>query len=146
MKPVADIVSLSALFIPLAACIWLQDWWLLGGLLLANAGAAGIKQLMGGRGVWGRPAGAHGCGALCDGGEASGKPGFPSGHMTTVTMFATVMYYRIPDVWPVWSIAWLFAVAWSRWAKRCHSVLQIVGGAVFGAGCGVLLVKILGPK
>jgi membrane-associated phospholipid phosphatase len=141
----ADVISLSALFVPVAGAVWTGSWALLIGLIGANAAVAGLKRLIGGSGVWGRPVGAHGCGALCDGGAVSGEPGFPSGHMTSVAMFATVMWSWSSIDWRIMA-AWVLAVAWSRWVKRCHSVLQILGGAAFGVGCGVLFVCFLGPK
>jgi membrane-associated phospholipid phosphatase len=146
-QTLANLISLSALFVPVAGAVWTGSWALLIGLIGANAAVAGLKRLIGGSGVWGRPAGARGCGALCDGGAVGGEPGFPSGHMTTVTMFVTVMWLWISEWWVLAAGGvWATAVAWSRWVKRCHSVLQIVGGTAFGVGCGVLFVRFLGPK
>ncbi len=143
----ANLISLSALFVPIVGAAWFSSWRLLAGLIGANAGVALIKQLLGGSGPWGRPVGARGCGALCEGGGAAGEPGFPSGHMTTVTMFVTVMWLWISEWWVLAAGGvWATAVAWSRCVKRCHSVVQIVGGATFGIGCGFLFVRFLGPK
>jgi membrane-associated phospholipid phosphatase len=141
----ANAISLSALFVPVVGAVWCSSWNLLIALVGANVAVAGLKRLIGGAGIWGRPTGAHGCGAMCDGGAVGGEPGFPSGHMTTVSMFATVMLSQTAVDWRLLT-AWALAVAWSRWVKRCHSVFQIIGGTVFGVGCGVLFVRFLVPK
>ncbi len=151
----ADTISLTVLGalggpVIAAAVTGETAWlWLFAGLLGANATVAGLKRLLGG-GAWpfGRPDGARGCGALCDGGGVAGAPGFPSGHTATVAMLVTVAALWYQDEWMVaaFGLVWLAAVAWSRWAKRCHSGIQIMAGALFGALCGFAFAHFVRPK
>jgi hypothetical protein len=125
--------------------------WLFAGLIGVDLTTAGIKRMLGG-GAWplGRPAGAHGCGALCDGGSVGGAPGFPSGHMATVTMLVTVAVRWFSGEWESLVLgagaAWIAAMAWARWAKRCHNLVQITGGIVLGILAGLLLAQFIQPK
>jgi hypothetical protein len=110
-------------------------------LFLANATVAGIKRVLGGghdrRGWLGRPAGATGCDVFCAGGAVGGEPGMPSGHVATVTLFVTYVWLQNDSPWIlVVGVPWCIAMAWSRWWKRCHSVPQLVGGALFGVMSG----------
>jgi membrane-associated phospholipid phosphatase len=151
----ADTVSLSVLGAiggPAVAAAVTGDtaWtWLFVGLLGVNAAVAGFKRLIGGgEWPWGRPIGARGCGALCDGGTVSGAPGFPSGHVATVAMLVTVaaLWYQEELAVALFGLVWLSAVAWSRWVKLCHNGVQIAGGVIFGAICGMALAFFVQPK
>jgi membrane-associated phospholipid phosphatase len=139
----ADIVSMSFMgtgVIPVGAYIWTGDaWWLqlVGALFVANLVVAGLKEVVGAHALtlqWtARPAGAWGCDAFCMNGSVAGRPGFPSGHMTTVTMFVAILWLRFGDERILWvGIPWILAMAWARWAKRCHNLIQIAGGVATG--------------
>jgi membrane-associated phospholipid phosphatase len=106
-------------------------------LLLANVGVAGLKELVG---SWSpRPAGARACDAFCMNGPVGGRPGFPSGHVMTATMFVALLWSRTRSTWTLWiGVPWILAMAWSRWAKQCHTPVQMIGGVFFGlAGAAV---------
>ena len=79
-----------------------------------------------------RPEGASDCSALCDGGLVEGKPGFPSGHVATVTLFVLLMGAYTQSYYWLVGLLWIAAMGWSRYEKRCHSVEQIVGGVLTG--------------
>jgi hypothetical protein len=53
--------------------------------------------------------------------------------MTTVTMFVAILWLRFGDERILWvGIPWILAMAWARWAKRCHNLIQIAGGVATG--------------
>jgi membrane-associated phospholipid phosphatase len=110
---------------------------ILGGIVGANAIVMGVKPLA--VAVFGeadallRPAGARDCGALCNGGPSGGRPGFPSGHMTTVTTCVAGLWLHGRDPFALWlGVPWIAAMAWARWAKKCHNWAQIMGGIALG--------------
>jgi membrane-associated phospholipid phosphatase len=148
---VADIISLTFL-IPIlsSAFLYIAGYgsyygWLLSGILVANVAAAGIKE-MGGNGhpLLQRPAGAVACDAFCIGPVVEGRPGFPSGHTTTVAMFVASLwlYARDPRILYI-GIPWIFAVGWARVAKRCHTWFQVFGGLILGISAAYALHYIL---
>jgi membrane-associated phospholipid phosphatase len=80
-----------------------------------------------------RPEGAMDCNAFCSGGLVEGQPGFPSGHVATVTLFVLLMGAYTQSYYWLLGIIWIGFVGWSRYEKRCHSVEQIGGGVLTGA-------------
>lgn len=137
----ANAVSMTflvALISPAYMFVVTRDiWWLklLAAILGANVVVAGLKEVFAATG-WpgmGRPRGAVACDALCVGDAVGGRPGFPSGHMTTAVMFVAALWLHTRAAWVPWiGVPWICAMAWARWAKQCHNVLQIVGGSGFG--------------
>lgn len=86
-----------------------------------------------------RPTGAIGCDAFCRGPAVGGKPGFPSGHMATTTAFATSMAFLFPTPLVIGScVALVAAMGWSRYAKKCHTLTQIIGGTLYGFAIAIL--------
>ena len=79
-----------------------------------------------------RPEGAKDCNSFCSGGSVEGKPGFPSGHVATVTLFVLLMGLYTQSYYWLLGFFWIGAMAWSRYEKRCHSVEQVAGGALVG--------------
>ena len=79
-----------------------------------------------------RPEGASDCGLFCDGGPVEGKPGFPSGHVATITLFVLLMGFYTENYYWALGLLWIGAMGWSRYEKRCHSVEQIGGGVLTG--------------
>lgn len=87
-----------------------------------------------------RPRGALFC-TLLNGKCDPRAPAFPSGHVSVAT-FLTIALYRLyldrdrdPFTQPflvAGACVYIVAVAYSRYAKRCHNVLQIVGGFLYG--------------
>lgn len=143
----ADAVSLSFLsgFAgPVVAWAATGDpWWLwlLAGLFGANATVAAAKEATRWAGVRSgllvRPVEARGCDAFCVAGASGGAPGFPSGHMTTVAMVVAGAWLGLKSdglrlLVVLLGVPWIAAMAWARWAKRCHTVLQIMAGALWG--------------
>ena len=107
------------------------------GLLVANILVESVKPLLGSLGIYGRPAGANACDAFCVGGPVGGRPGFPSGHMTNVTMLISALWWHTHSPIVLWvGVPWTCAMAWSRWAKRCHNWQQILAGVLFGICMG----------
>lgn len=135
----ANAISLSfltALVLPLFAYTYTADTFYLYlpvGILVANVTVDGTKRVFGSAGVFGRPAGATGCDLFCIGGPVGGQPGFPSGHVTTATMFVAALWLHTHRLWIlIVGIPWIAAMAWARWYKHCHNIPQIVGGVAVG--------------
>jgi hypothetical protein len=137
---VADAVSMTFLVTligPTVVFMVTHVWWwiwLVAAILGANVAVIGLKEMIAPAGSWAlRPPDAYGCDALCIGGPAGGQPGFPSGHMTTTTMFVVALWLRFQQPVILWvGVPWIFAMAWARWTKQCHNWRQIVGGTLFG--------------
>lgn len=119
-----------------------------------------------------RPEGARGCDFFSIKGDVSGRPGFPSGHMSIVTYWALYnilllvnRYKNDPfngeidlntidskysskskapydHLWIIFlillNIVLVVLMAWARHFKKCHNIIQIVGGIVFGSLLGYL--------
>jgi len=90
-----------------------------------------------------RPPHAIRCDRWCQSGPSGGNPGFPSGHMASVAVFVTLLYFYVPSI-PVLiaGLTWLMAMAWSRYKKQCHTIHQILGGTVYGILCAVAIHSI----
>ena len=90
-----------------------------------------------------RPKGAEGCNLFCTDGLQEGRPGMPSGHSGLVGFF--VGYYWNETTHPLFNLGLLlFAglVMYSRYAKRCHTITQIMLGGLFGLGMSILVKRI----
>lgn len=144
---VADIISLT-IMIPVIIPVLLYAagygpyyGLLFSGILAVNAVAAGIKELTG---YWSpRPAGAAACDAFCIGPIVEGQPGFPSGHMTTITMFIGSLWFQFHDTMILYiGVPWAIAMGWARVAKRCHTWFQVVGGLILGVSAAYGLHRI----
>jgi len=95
--------------------------------------------------IFKRPDGATNCDLFNCGGDSSHKSGFPSGHMTSVSFYMnalmfkynkeltlkTIFIYNIPCV--------LMGIA--RYSKKCHNIVQIVFGYLYGLMFAYLLNK-----
>ena len=149
MYSLADSISLSV-FVPygIAAIFFPARFasYLIGGALLLTLGVSGIKQLAfyvaADSTAFRRPAGARDCDLFCVAGPAASAPGFPSGHVATIAFFVTAVWLwqgRPLTLVAVLGGLWILAMGWARWAKSCHTLLQIVSGAVVGVGCGAIL-------
>jgi len=89
-----------------------------------------------------RPQGANNCDICSKNGDQSGKPGFPSGHVTSVVSFFTSIYllfpeYRTGSLWV--GIIYTLLMAWSRINKKCHTLLQTVAGTILGFSVSVVI-------
>ncbi len=146
MIVLANAVSLtffSSFLIPLILYIQTYDLFyikLIGGLVAANAAVEIVKPLFGRSGFYGRPVGATACDAFCIRGPVGGRPGFPSGHMTNVSMLVAALWWHTqsPAILVI-GIPWIAAMAWARYTKQCHNWQQIVAGIFTGACFGGLI-------
>ena len=106
-----------------------------------------------------RPEGAYNTDYLSRNGKVyPDTPGFPSGHMTSITIFSVFM---ILAKWRFngslgdfifnnkrYTFVHLFLIlitGMARYFKKCHNIFQIVGGIIFGlflAGIFYLLMKL----
>lgn len=139
-----SISFLSAVTIPTYLYVRTGDTWFLwfmAAIFGVNIGTAGIKELTGSLGgVFARPAGAAGCDAFCMMGPVGGRPGFPSGHMTTASMLVAGLWFRLHAPIVLWiGVPWLFAMAWARWFKRCHNLVQIAAGTLVGFAAAAII-------
>ena len=91
-----------------------------------------------------RPTGASACDAWAVGGDVTGAPGFPSGHVAVTAAFWTGAWLLAPAVWRPWvAVAGVAAVAvmgWARTHKRCHTWIQVIAGAMFGVEVSSLMI------
>ena len=87
-----------------------------------------------------RPQGAMNCDMMCTNGNQEGKPGMPSSHAATISFF-TIYYLRHTSNLYIRAILIGYAVfvMMSRYHKRCHTVPQIMAGALLGSSMGILL-------
>ena len=85
--------------------------------------------------VFKRPKNASNCNILNNSGNDSFKPGFRSGHMTSISFFTNYLYftqtnksvynfifYNIPSI----------IMAYARFYKKCHNIPQILFGFILG--------------
>lgn len=92
-----------------------------------------------------RPKGAKNCDIFSRNGLVEGKPGFPSGHVTsTVSLFVGIALlfpeYRIHAITS--GIIYSVLMAISRINKKCHTRTQTIAGAGLGLIGTILLNKI----
>ena len=82
-----------------------------------------------------RPHGAMNCDVMGTNGNRSGKPGLPSSHVTVVVFF-TLFYlpYITNPILRAMLILYAISIMVSRYDKKCHSVSQIITGALLGLG------------
>ena len=80
-----------------------------------------------------RPKGAYDCNLWCNDGKQEGNPGMPSGHSSQVTFFSSFYYDQTSNVWiQAGLILYALLVMISRYMKRCHTIPQILTGALLG--------------
>jgi len=98
---------------------------------LIDLSTAVIKRLTGHYDFGKRPDGACGCDIFCVGPNVSGRPGFPSGHATVSTFVSAVLCWWYPDA-TVYGVVYVLLTCIARYAKKCHSVLQLIVGVIYG--------------
>lgn len=145
MLSVYDYISISVLLVYITPTILyfythnLREIIAIAGLVGSNLISEGIKHfIIGTRSP--RPDGASGCNLLCTDGLQEGRPGMPSGHSGTVSFFVGYYWNETNKVW-IKAALLVFAVLvmYSRYVKRCHSLQQIIAGALFGLGMSQLV-------
>jgi membrane-associated phospholipid phosphatase len=91
-----------------------------------------------------RPEGACGCDYISQKGDVSGRPGCPSGHMSTTAYFVVYNLMILingdfikkninKNFFIVANIVLLLLMAWARYYKKCHSFIQILLGIILGS-------------
>lgn len=144
----ADITSLSATLCYIIPSVFLLVSGnivyliIIGGLLMNQIVNHTLKCLLGTRyNFTKRPNGAKNCDMLNGGGDARLVPGFPSGHVSLVACFVTLMnlYFGFPAIY---GLGWVLLMIWSRVARNCHTLLQTFAGAISGFLVGYIWFKI----
>lgn len=88
--------------------------------------------------IFKRPDNAFNCNMCNNDGDVSKNPGFPSGHMATISL---VMNYYLMQNNIDNAIEWKYIilynipcllVAYARYAKSCHNIPQIIAGYLLG--------------
>lgn len=150
--------------VPLLAWIisgdWKYGWFALMALVFGEFANVGEKYAFRhlGASSWGkRPSGCGthngkecvGCGAFSNPGEVSHSWGMPSGHAQITALaacFWTIYLVKSESddnlVHVIVASVLLWLLAMSVWVQRvmvhCHSIPQVLTGAIFGTGFGVL--------
>ncbi len=123
---------LTAYFSPLhRATLLLYD----GAILILAVIVLGIKFLVGRQ----RPQGEWG--AIY---RRTDPHSFPSGHAARATLLAILGLGLGPPVWGIGLALWAPLVCLSRVALGLHYVSDIIGGAIFGALMGILILSWFG--
>ena len=92
-----------------------------------------------------RPKEACDCDMLSKGGlRPLGSPGFPSGHMTSITFFTLFMInnYNISQNQKQLVYLLIPLTAWARIHKKCHNLFQVVGGFISGYLFNIIATKL----
>lgn len=99
-----------------------------------------------------RPRHARNCDYMCRNGLVGGKPGFPSGHMSSTLVFFTfIILYKLKvegaqfaDMISLTlvSASYILATAFARYYKGCHNITQIVAGSILGSTIGLIMFKV----
>lgn len=116
--------------------------WFAGGVVAVQAICAILKGITKAHfpdvDIFKRPADAFNCSAVNTGGLVGGNPGMPSGHVAATAFVLAYSWWALlskrvdPLLYLVMSAIVISLVAASRVAKKCHTVVQTVAGAVLG--------------
>jgi membrane-associated phospholipid phosphatase len=133
---IADAISLSLLPIFLfiiGLVIYDISYWIIPVTILVSVLSVELmKPLIPSN----RPDEASDCDLFCINGPVGGQPGFPSGHMTMTTVIASFLFYFSPNAYSfIIGLTYIAAMAYSRYAKSCHTPLQILAGTFYGYLC-----------
>ena len=112
-------------------------------LVIVDLSTAVIKKLTRNLGsAFERPMGAVKCDILCREGLVEGNPGFPSGHATVAALFCTMIYLHTRDSrLLIFGIVYTGLICYSRVAKKCHTIVQVTAGVLYGVLMGILSGK-----
>ena len=101
-----------------------------------------------------RPKGAQYCDYLSKNKVAKVR-GFPSGHMSSIALFATFMillrfrkykniknYIKNEYIFILINVLLIILTGWARYYKKCHTDLQILCGTVLGILLGYIFYEI----
>lgn len=92
-----------------------------------------------------RPTGAMDCNLINRGGDATSKPGFPSGHTTTASFLFFIQIFQFINTnknGGLLTLSGIFAVLvpFARVALRCHTLPQVMGGFILGCLLALLFL------
>jgi membrane-associated phospholipid phosphatase len=93
-----------------------------------------------------RPRGAKDCDIFCRDGNVAGRPGMPSGHMASLSFAIVFMMLAIVRGSPMQTalfgflgLVYIVIMGMARYIKDCHTMGQIIAGAIWGALLAVLV-------
>lgn len=90
-----------------------------------------------------RPFGATDCNLFCNDGNQAGRPGMPSSHSAEAAFIVGYYYQLIDNKYVRLSLLFYAAsIMLSRYLKSCHSIPQIIVGALLGLFLSWIVVKI----
>jgi membrane-associated phospholipid phosphatase len=126
--------------------LYSQDYTILFGELLCSIIQYFSKTITTGwyPPIFKRPDGARDCNLFNQGGKSGHCSGFPSGHVASITVLmemlllrnnTTGMYNKITYYVPI------MLMAYSRYMKKCHNIIQLVAGYVLGYSVANILHK-----
>jgi membrane-associated phospholipid phosphatase len=85
--------------------------------------------------IFKRPDGARNCSLFNNGGLVDHKPGFPSGHVTSISFLMNMLLLRNKDVSFKKIILYnvpILIMAYARIMKGCHNLIQVIAGYILG--------------
>ena len=133
---VYDSISISVFIVITVLCV-MRDYTILVGVIISTGLVAFFKKLTTGMypSIFKRPNGAVDCNATNTGGCCQKLSGFPSGHMGQITVIMQLLLLR--NMSNTWFINILFyipilLVGYSRYMKKCHTLIQITIGFMLG--------------
>ena len=126
--------------------LYSQDYTILFGELLCSIIQYFSKKITTGwyPPIFKRPDGARDCNLFNQGGKADHCSGFPSGHVASITLLMEMLllrnnkaglYNKIPYYVPI------VLMAYSRYMKKCHNIIQLFAGYVLGYSVANILHK-----
>lgn len=90
-----------------------------------------------------RPFGATDCNLFCNDGNQAGRPGMPSSHSAEAAFIVGYYSQLIDNKYIRLSLLFYAAsIMLSRYLKSCHSIPQIIVGALLGLFLSWIVVKI----
>jgi len=87
--------------------------------------------------IFKRPNGATNCSLFNAGGLVDHKPGFPSGHVTSISFLMNILLLRNKDVSLKKILLYnipIFIMGYARIMKGCHNLIQVLAGYALGYG------------
>lgn len=149
INSIYDAISISAIGFNLFALFmfFYNDWDFLIGLILVLGGQYVIKELTIPLhiSILKRPIGACNCSLYNLGGNVGGKPGFPSGHMSSISFMTNLIYFKFCKQKNLLNYIlynfWNIFMGIARYQKKCHNLIQIIGGYLLGLLVAYLFYK-----
>ena len=142
---VYNTISISVV-IMMVYLLYSQDYTILFGEILCSIIQHFSKIITNGwyPPIFKRPDGATDCNLFNLGGKVDHCSGFPSGHVASITLLmemlllrnnTTGLYNKITYYVPI------MLMAYSRYMKKCHNIIQIFAGYLLGYGVANILHK-----